>query len=117
MKNNKIIFSQAELFFIEYKNAVDSGTNPETLLQAAKELAKRYNRETRRYIPSAEKWLRNKGWLDKTVFPEPDKPQEQRIRAFTPIEEQQKPPNLSEYCEWPPGSGHIVHESEIPKHG
>ena len=46
-----------------------------------------------------------------------DKPQEQRIRAFTPIEEQQKPPNLSEYCEWPPGSGHIVHESEIPKHG
>lgn len=46
-----------------------------------------------------------------------DKPQEQRIRAFTPIEEQQKPPNLAEYCEWPPGSGHIVHESEVPKHG
>lgn len=45
-----------------------------------------------------------------------DKSQEQRIRAFTPIEEQQKPPNLAEYCEWPPGSGRIVHESEIPKH-
>lgn len=79
---------------------------------------------------SAGNWIDSKGqpvrnWKQKLITWEgrqqvinsQDKPQQQRIRAFTPVAEQQKPPNLSEYCEWPPGSGHIVHESEVPKHG
>ena len=79
---------------------------------------------------SAGNWIDSKGqpvrnWKQKLITWEgrqqatnsQDKPQEQRIRAFTPVAEQQKPPNLAEYCEWPPGSGHIVHESEVPKHG
>lgn len=49
---------------MEYLHVVDSGVPPDVLITAAQELAKRTTRETFRYLPSAEKWLRNKGWLE-----------------------------------------------------
>ena len=49
---------------MEYMGAVESGVDPETLITAAKALAHRTAPETFRYLPSAEKWLRNKGWLE-----------------------------------------------------
>lgn len=49
----------------EYVNALIDGVNPTLLTEAAKELAERTAPEDFRYLPSAEKWLRNKGWLEK----------------------------------------------------
>lgn len=49
---------------MEYMLAIDSGVPPDVLITAAQELAKRTTRETFRYLPSAEKWLRNKWWLE-----------------------------------------------------
>lgn len=49
---------------MEYIAVIDHGLDPEILISAAKALAKRTTRETFRYLPSAEKWLRNKGWLE-----------------------------------------------------
>ena len=48
----------------EYIFVVDHGVDPETLISAAKALAKRTAPDAFRYLPSAEKWLRNKGWLE-----------------------------------------------------
>ena len=50
---------------MEYLKVIDSGVPPETLIAAAKELAGRTDRENFRYLPSAQKWIRNKGWLEK----------------------------------------------------
>lgn len=47
----------------EYLNALESGAEPELLIRKAKELGDTTPPEMRRYIPAAEKWLRNKGWL------------------------------------------------------
>lgn len=43
------------------------------------------------------------------------KPQEQRIRPFTPPEERQPAYDLSKYVEWPPGSNNYVHEDELER--
>ena len=48
----------------EYIFVIDHGVDPETLISAAKALAKRTAPDAFRYLPSAEKWLRNKGWLE-----------------------------------------------------
>ena len=50
--------------YMEYIGAVDSGVEPAALLEAAQELADADEDEVR-FAPSAEKWLRNKGWLQK----------------------------------------------------
>jgi len=50
--------------YMEYIGAVDSGVEPSALLEAAQELADADEDEVR-FAPSAEKWLRNKGWLQK----------------------------------------------------
>ncbi|MDO4861727.1 MAG: hypothetical protein Q3984_03565 [Eubacteriales bacterium] len=49
---------------MEYIGVVDSGVEPATLLEAAQALADADEDEVR-FAPSAEKWLRNKGWLQK----------------------------------------------------
>lgn len=49
---------------MEYIAVIDHGVDPETLITAAKALAKRTAPDAFRYLPSAEKWLRNKGWLE-----------------------------------------------------
>jgi len=50
---------------MEYMRVIDSGVPPDTLISAATELAQRTTPDMFRYLPSAEKWLRNKGWLEK----------------------------------------------------
>lgn len=50
---------------IEYMKAIDAGADPAVLIAAAKAMAARTDRETFRYLPKAEKWLRNQGWLEK----------------------------------------------------
>lgn len=47
----------------EYMAAVRKGGNPETILKAAKELASTTTDEELRYLPSLEKWLRNRAWI------------------------------------------------------
>lgn len=50
---------------MEYLKAIDAGADPAVLIAAAKALAARTDRDTFRYLPKAEKWLRNQGWLEK----------------------------------------------------
>lgn len=50
---------------MEYLRIIGDGQDPEVLIQAAKELAARTEPQNFRYLPAAEKWLRNKGWLEK----------------------------------------------------
>ena len=50
---------------MEYLKAIDAGADPAVLIAAAKALAARTDRDTFRYLPKAEKWLRNRGWLEK----------------------------------------------------
>lgn len=50
---------------MEYMRVIDSGVPPDTLISAATALAQRTTPDMFRYLPSAEKWLRNKGWLEK----------------------------------------------------
>lgn len=47
----------------EYLYAVQSGTPPETIINAAVELCAEVDPEKIQYLTSAERWLRNKGWL------------------------------------------------------
>lgn len=78
---------------------------------------------------SAGNWIDSKGqpvrnWKQKlitwegkrqTASPPDNKPQEQRIRLFTPQEERQPAYDLSKYVEWPPGSNNYVHEDELER--
>jgi hypothetical protein len=48
--------------YFEYEGAVQNGTKPEEILEAVKAQAEA---KEQRYFPSAEKWLRNKGWTEK----------------------------------------------------
>ena len=47
----------------EYLYAVQSGTPPETIINAAVELCAEVDPEKIQFLTSAERWLRNKGWL------------------------------------------------------
>ncbi len=47
----------------EYQAAVSGGTDPELLIRKARELEETTPPDRMRYIPAAEKWLRNRGWL------------------------------------------------------
>lgn len=47
---------------MEYMGAVQSGVTPAEILEAVKAQAEA---KEQRYFPSAEKWLRNKGWTEK----------------------------------------------------
>ncbi len=100
--------------YLEYRRAVDT-VSPETLISEIKKQTKGMSREDFRYLPSAEKWLRNKGWLAKSDFEE--KPKEPEIQAFTPKERRQEPYNLADMVEWPPGSNQYRPSREVPGYG
>lgn len=67
---------------MEYLAVINNGVDPETLISAAKALADRTDSETFRYLPSAEKWLRNKGWTEKVSE---EKPKERRVTTFMDV--------------------------------
>ncbi len=50
----------------EYFKAVQNGANPEEILRAVKGLAATKTEEELRYLPSFEKWLRNRAWIKPT---------------------------------------------------
>lgn len=103
--------------YLEYRRAVDT-VSPETLISAITKQTKGMSREDFRYLPSAEKWLRNKGWLAKSEFPEQEKKQDEpQIQAFTPPEKRMQPINWDDIVEWPPRSGNYMERSKIPKDG
>ncbi len=100
--------------YLEYRRVVET-VSPETLISEIKKQTKGMSREDFRYLPSAEKWLRNKGWLAKSDFEE--KPKEPEIQAFTPKERRQEPYNLADMVEWPPGSNQYRPSREVPGYG
>jgi pyruvate/2-oxoglutarate dehydrogenase complex dihydrolipoamide acyltransferase (E2) component len=49
--------------YFEYRDALDTGVKPGTLLKAIQWQAAEWNEtQEARYLPSAEKWLHNRGW-------------------------------------------------------
>lgn len=106
--------------YFEYLGAIKT-TAPEILIGAVKQQSKDMTREDCRYFPSAEKWLRNKGWMAKSDFREPEKKKPQQedgyIAPFTPKEKRHEPYDLSDMVEWPPGSNHYIPSREVPKDG
>ena len=50
----------------EYQKAVAAGAEPELLIRKARELDEETPPNQRRYIPAAEKWLRNRAWQQDT---------------------------------------------------
>ena len=106
--------------YFEYLGVIKT-TAPEILIGAVKQQSKDMTREDCRYFPSAEKWLRNKGWMAKSDFREPEKKKPQQedgyIAPFTPKEKRHEPYDLSDMVEWPPGSNHYIPSREVPKDG
>lgn len=106
--------------YFEYLGAIKT-TAPEILIGAVKQQSKDMTREDCRYFPSAEKWLRNKGWMAKSDFKEPEKKKTTQeggyIAPFTPKELRHDPYDLSDMVEWPPGSNHYIPSREVPKDG
>ena len=103
--------------YFEYLGTIKT-IAPETLIEAVKQQSKDMTREDFRYFPSAENWLKNKAWLTKSDFKEPDKKpkpqQDEHIPAFTPPEKRTQPVNLvTDVIEWPPGSGEYRLKSEV----
>lgn len=65
--------------YMTYLDALESGATPEILLDAANSLADRNkDPDDYRHLSSAEKWLRNKGWLEKP-------PEEKRVTTFMDV--------------------------------
>ena len=48
--------------YMEYLHALDVGATPAVMIGAVREQTKNLKAEDFRYLPSAEKWLRNRGW-------------------------------------------------------
>lgn len=48
--------------YMEYLHALDIGATPDLMIAAAREQTRNIKAEDFRYLPSAEKWLRNRGW-------------------------------------------------------
>lgn len=53
--------------FLEYIQALDSGITGETIIAAIEKQKPFLLQKESRYIPSLEKWLRNKGWTDTAI--------------------------------------------------
>lgn len=101
---------------LEYLHVIDSGVEPETLIKAAEALAAKTTKETERYLPSAEKWLRNKAWMQAEFQDDKKEPQKTHIPAETPPEKRVQPVNLvTDVIEWPPGSGEYRLKSEVER--
>ena len=48
--------------YMEYLHALDVGATPAVMIEAVQEQMGSVKAEDFRYLPSAEKWLRNRGW-------------------------------------------------------
>lgn len=69
--------------FFEWEGAIQNGASPEEIIEAVKRQSEQ--KETR-FFPSAEKWLRNKGWTEK---PETERPKK-RMTTFLDIGDAQR---------------------------
>ena len=70
----------------EWLVALDTGAEQQKLIDAAQELADRTTPEDLPYVPSAEKWLRNKAWMQK-----PAEKQRGKKKSYTTGEEYKAP--------------------------
>ena len=52
--------------FMEYMHAVDCGVTPALMIEAIRDQTRNLKPEDYRYLPSVEKWLRNRGWEART---------------------------------------------------
>lgn len=50
--------------YVEYLGALQNGAKPEVLIEAAKAMGEQTKPDDFHFLPAAEKWLRNKGWLE-----------------------------------------------------
>ena len=71
--------------YLAYIDALAGGADKESLLAAAKRKAENTDPDDFRFIPAAEKWLQNKGWLE--AEPKPKK----KRGTFTTAEEYAPP--------------------------
>ena len=51
-----------------YLHAIDLGATPEKLVEAIKAQTDGITTEDLQFVPSAEKWLRNRGWESKATY-------------------------------------------------
>ena len=58
--------------FIEYMHATETGVTAENLIEAIQKQTEGMTQEQFQFLPSAEKWLRNKAWLAKVQVAEAD---------------------------------------------
>lgn len=54
--------------FMAYLHAMDLGATPEKLVEAIKTQTEGVTAEDMQFMPSAEKWLRNRGWESKGTY-------------------------------------------------
>lgn len=54
--------------FMAYLHAIDLGATPEKLVEAIKAQTDGITTEDLQFVPSAEKWLRNRGWESKATY-------------------------------------------------
>lgn len=59
--------------FMEYRDVINSGVDPETLIQAITAQTAGVTAEDLHFLPGAEKWLRNRGWESKASLKSPPK--------------------------------------------
>lgn len=59
--------------FMEYRDVINSGVDPETLIQAITAQTEGVTAEDLHFLPGAEKWLRNRGWESKASLKSPPK--------------------------------------------
>ena len=56
--------------YIEYMHATETGVTAENLIDAIHKQTEGMTQEQFQFLPSAEKWLRNKAWLAKVQVAE-----------------------------------------------
>ena len=66
--------------YTEYMNAISSGATLEQMLNCLKWQVPEWTKDGTRYIPSPEKWLRNKGWLATRTAKPNEKTEEEKAK-------------------------------------
>ena len=82
--------------FIAYQHAIDLKATPEMLIEAIKAQTDGVTPEDLHFLPSPEKWLRNRGWQSKASLKSPEK--EKKPKQMTTAAEY-KPPVPKETTE------------------
>lgn len=67
--------------FREYSRAVDNGADPSEIQKAVMQLAFSKSDEEKRFLPSMDKWLRNRGWMQSQTPAFTSKMEEYKRRA------------------------------------